>query len=156
MTTSVSHELVRAFFAARVSYDPAKIAAMIDDDIEWSMSGPVDILRYAGYRRGKEAVLKGLVERGPAIFKPTDIVIDDIVVEGDKAITRTRVIGVQHTTGHTISYQCAQLMRFRDGKLVQFRCIIDSFDAAEQVLGREIDLSDAPLNTGPAAMLSAL
>ncbi len=152
MATSVSHELVRAFFEARVSYDPVKIGAFMDDDIEWSMSGPVDILRYAGYRRGKEAVLHGLVERGPAIFKPTNIIVDDIVVDGDKAITRTRVIGVQRTTGRTISYQCAQLMRFREGKLVQFRCIIDSFDAAEQMLGHEIDVSDtpAPVSAGPA------
>jgi ketosteroid isomerase-like protein len=155
MTTAASRELVRAFFQARLSCDPAKIAPLMDDDIEWSISGPVDILRYAGYKRGKDAVLKALVEEGPKVFKPDDLIIDDIVVEGDSAITRTQVIGVQRTTGRAISYQCAQLMRFRDGKLLHFRCIIDSFDAAEQVLGREIDISDTPLNAEPAIKVPA-
>jgi ketosteroid isomerase-like protein len=144
MTTSVSHELVHAFFQARLSYDPAKIAAVLDDDIEWSMSGPVDLLRYAGQRRGKQAVIDTLITQGLHTFKLDDLTIDDIVVEGNTAITLTRVIAVQANTGRKISYSCAQLLRFRGGKLVEFRCINDSFDAAEQVLGREIDVSDAP------------
>jgi ketosteroid isomerase-like protein len=156
MTTTDSRELVRAFFQARLSCDPAKIAPLMDDNIEWSISGPVDILRYAGYRRGKDAVVKALVEQGPAIFKPSDIVIDDMVVEGETAITRTRVVGVQCATGRSISYQCAQLMRFSAGKLLHFRCIIDSFDAAEQMLGREIEISDTPLNAKPAITVPAL
>jgi hypothetical protein len=32
-------------------------------------------------------------------------------------------------------------MRFRDGKLVESRAVIDSFDAAEQVLGHQISAS---------------
>src|SRR4051812_43971456 len=120
MTTAVSAELVHAFYQARLSCDPAKIAPFLDDDIEWSISGPVDILRYAGYRRGKEAVLKELVDRGSEIFQPNDLVVEDIVVDGDKAMTRTRVAGVLAPSGRAISYQCAQLLRFRDGKLVQF------------------------------------
>ena len=36
-------------------------------------------------------------------------------------------------------------MHYRDGKLVELRALIDSFDAAEQVLGHPINTSpDAP------------
>jgi len=35
-------------------------------------------------------------------------------------------------------------MKFRDGKLVECRAIIDSFNAAEQMIGHPIDLSDQP------------
>ena len=35
-------------------------------------------------------------------------------------------------------------MRFRDGKIVEYRAIIDSFDAAEQMIGHPIALSDSP------------
>src|SRR4051812_40846935 len=98
MTTPVSHELVRAFFQARVSYDPARIAALLDDDIEWSMSGPIDVLRYAGQYRGKQAVLNALVTEGLKTFKVTDLQINDIVVDGEQAATHCRVIGVKFPT----------------------------------------------------------
>ena len=156
MTTAVSAELVREFFAARVAGDRARIGALIDDDIDWSISGPVDILPYAGHRRGKQAVLDTVVHLGRKIFEITDVQIDDIVVDGDKAIVRTRLSGVHRPTGRRISYHGAQLLAYRDGMIIRYRAIIDSFDAAEQVLGREIDISDAPPNAGPAVKVPAL
>ena len=156
MTTAVSAELVREFFAARVACDSARIGALIDDDIEWSISGPVDILPYAGHRRGKQAVLDTVVQQGRKIFEITDVQIDDIVVDGDKAIVRTRLSGVHRPTGRKISYNGAQLLAYRDGKIVRFRAIIDSFDAAEQMLGHEIDISVTPPNAGPAVKVPAL
>ena len=156
MTTAVSAELVREFFAARVAGDPARIGALIDDDIDWSISGPVNILPYAGHRRGKQAVLDSVVQQGRKIFEVTDVQIDDIVVDGDKAVVRTRLSGIHRPTGRKISYNCAQLLAYRDGKIVRFKAIIDSFDAAEQMLGREIDISDTPPNAKPAITVPAL
>jgi hypothetical protein len=40
-----------------------------------------------------------------------------------------------------VSYSNAQFMRFRSGKLFEFRAVIDTFDAAEQVLGHPISAS---------------
>src|SRR5262245_29370805 len=117
MTTAGSAELVREFFAARLTRDPAIIGPLLDDDIEWTICGPVDVLRYAGQRRGKEAVLKGLIEQAPGTFKPGEVIVEDIIVDGDKAVTRTRVTGVIQPAGRAISYQCAQLFQFRDGKI---------------------------------------
>ena len=142
MTAAVTAELVREFFAARVSGDLERIAPLIDDDIEWSISGPIDILPYAGQRSGKRAVLDTIAQ-GPKIFKITDVQIHDIVVDGDKAIVSTRLSGVHRPDGRRISYNGAQLLTYRDGKIVRFKAIIDSFDAAEQMLGREIDISGA-------------
>jgi ketosteroid isomerase-like protein len=156
MTTAVSAELVREFFAARVACDSARIGALVDDDIEWSISGPVDILPYAGQRRGKQAVLDTVIQQGRKVFEVTDVTIEDIVVDGDKAIVRTRLSGVHHPSGRRISYHGAQLLAYRNGKIVRFHAIIDSFDAAEQMLGREIDISDAPPNAGPAVKVPAL
>ncbi len=55
---------------------------------------------------------------------------------------------VHACTGRTVSYRSAQFILARDGKIVNFRGLIDSFDAAEQVLGH-------PFNTavdGPPAL----
>ena len=34
-------------------------------------------------------------------------------------------------------------VRFANGKLIEYSSVLDSFDAAEQMLGREIDISGA-------------
>lgn len=156
MTTAVSAELVREFFAVRVAGDTARMGALIDDDVEWSISGPVDIMPYAGQRRGKQAVLDSVVQQGRKVFEITEVQIEDIVVDGDKAVVRTRLSGIHRPSGRRISYNSAQLLAYRNGKIVRFRAIVDSFDAAEQVLGREIDISDTPPGAGPAVKVPAL
>jgi len=46
----------------------------------------------------------------------------------------------QRATGRIIQTLFAQFVRFRDGRIVEFREFLDSFDAVEQVLGREIKI----------------
>ena len=41
---------------------------------------------------------------------------------------------VHACAGRTVSYRSAQFILARDGKIVDFRGLIDSYDAAEQVL----------------------
>ncbi len=42
-------------------------------------------------------------------------------------------------------------MQFRDSKIVEYRAIIDSFDAAEQMIGHPIELSDTLHNSSTAS-----
>lgn len=49
--------------------------------------------------------------------------------------------GIKGPPKRTISYRVSQLSRFRDGKVVELCSIIDSFDAAEQILGHAIDVT---------------
>jgi ketosteroid isomerase-like protein len=71
---------------------------------------------------------------------------EEILIEGERAATFMRLSAIHAATGRAVSYRCAQFLRFSDGELVEFRALIDSFDAAEQVLGHPINTSlDAPL-----------
>ena len=70
--------------------------------------------------------------------------LESLLIDRDRAATFSRLTGVQSGTGRTISYHQAQFMQFRDGKIVEYRGIIDSFDAAEQMIGHPIELSDTP------------
>ena len=45
---------------------------------------------------------------------------------------------MRRDVGHAISYRIAQFFRFHDQKVVEYVSLIDSFDAAEQVLGRPL------------------
>ncbi len=129
------------YFDACVSRDPARIAAYLDDNVDWSIAGPVDLLLFCGQRFGKSAVLDVMLRLGPSLLEITTMDIEEVLIDGDRAATFMRLSGVLASTGRTVSYRCAQFLRFRDRKLIEFRALIDSFDAAEQVLGRPIEVA---------------
>ncbi len=147
MTTGISRELVKEYIAACVSRDPDRIARYLDDEIEWSLGGPVDLLPFCGQRRGKSAVIDTIVRLGPSSIRLTNMDLEELLIDGDTAATFMRVTAIHAGTGRTVSYRCAQFFRFRNGMLVEYRALIDSFDAAEQVMGRAINTSpvDPPM-----------
>jgi ketosteroid isomerase-like protein len=143
---SVSRAQVQAFYQAYATRDPARIAPFLDDDVHWTISGPIDVLRFCGERRGKAEVLDLFDRPVPIVFSVIGLDPEALLIEGDRAAMLATLSGVKDECQRKIRYQVAQFLRFRDGKLVEFRCIIDSFDAAEQILGHAIDLSRS--NTG--------
>lgn len=141
MTTGISRDLVSAYFQACVSCEAARIAPYLDDDVDWSCAGPIDLLLFCGQKRGKAVVLDTLARLAPSVIKPVEMNIDEIVIDGDRAATFMRLSAIHVPSDRRVSYRCAQYLRFRDGKLVEFRSLIDSFDAAEQVLGHPIKVA---------------
>lgn len=150
MTTHVSRNAVIAFFQAYSSRDPVRIAPFIADDVEWMIVGPVDLLHFCGPRKGKAAVLDLFQRVIPNVLDVNGVESDIVLVDGDRAATYNRITAIQRTTGRTISYRSAQFMRFRNDKVIEYRSIIDSFDAAEQVLGHPIELPADVLTRAPA------
>jgi ketosteroid isomerase-like protein len=145
MPTPISRQLVRDYFQAQLSRDPAQLAPFLDDRVKWSVAGPVDLLHFCGEWNGKQAVIDAIVRRVPSLLKVTGMDFEEILIDGARAATFTRLSAIHASTGRTVSYRCAQFLRFHDGKLVEFRALIDSFDAAEQVLGHPINTArDAP------------
>jgi ketosteroid isomerase-like protein len=140
MTAPVSRAVVAAFYQAYASRDQAKIAPFIDDNAEWMIVGPIDIFPFCGRRRGKAAVLELFARVVPELLQITGVVTDQLLVDGDCAAALNRLTAIQRSTGRIISYRSAQFVRFRNNKVVDFRSLIDSFDAAEQVLGHHIDI----------------
>ncbi len=138
MTTT--RAAVTELYDAYARRDFERFAAIIDDDIDWIIYGPVQVFPFAGQRRGRIAVLEALggiaqdylLER----YEPRVI-----IVEGDRAAVMSDVAFQQRSTGRTVSTQLANFLRFRNGKLIEFREFANSFDLVEQALGRWIEVS---------------
>jgi ketosteroid isomerase-like protein len=47
----------------------------------------------------------------------------------------------QRSTNRIIQLLVAHFMRLRDGRIIEMREFMDSFDAVQQVLGHEIDMT---------------
>ena len=138
MSYAVPRAVVEAFYKAYAARDAEKIAEFLDDDVEWTISGPVDYLRFCGTHRGKAAVLDLIGRQVPEVLRVFSFVPDAILVDGDQVAMLSRQSAKRTDDGRVISYRVANFMRFRDGKVIENLSLLDSFDAVEQVLGHPL------------------
>ena len=141
MPVTVSKQHVRDFYDAKMSRDPEIIGRYLHDDVDWSIAGPVDLIPFCGQWRGKPAALDVMCRVAPSCITVNKVILDDLLLDGDKAAVFNRITSTQNRTGRTITYQRAEFFGFSDGKIRTYRSTMDSFDIAEQVLGHEIDLT---------------
>jgi ketosteroid isomerase-like protein len=147
MTKPVSRSVVEAFYKAYASRDAAKVGQFLADNVEWTISGPVDLLPFCGTRHGKAAVLDFIDRLVPEVFRVFSFVPDVILIDGERVATLNR-LSARATDGRIISYRLAHFMRFEDGKVVENVSLIDSFDAVEQVLGHPLNVPERRAHTG--------
>ena len=139
MTTQSTRAIVEDLYAAYARRDFDRVSALIHDDIDWVIYGPMQVFPFAGARRGKIAVLQALggiaqdymLER----YEPKVMVVD-----GDRAAVMSEVSFRQRATARTLRFALANFLRFQDGRLIEFREFANSFDLVEQAIGRFIEV----------------
>jgi ketosteroid isomerase-like protein len=142
MSNVISRAVVEGFYKALGARDMKTLAKYLDDDVVWTISGPVDILPFCGQRRGKSVVLNLLVRDIPTLLTGRRFTPNAMLVDGDRAAVLGKLTAVKRDGGRSISYRIAQFMRFEAEKVVEYTSIIDSFDAVEQMLGHPIAVQD--------------
>jgi ketosteroid isomerase-like protein len=138
LTEPVPRAVVEAFYKALAGCDMETLAPFLDDNVVWTISGPVDILQFCGQHSGKTVVLKLLDRDIPLLLEKRRLYPESMVIDGDRVAVLGKLSARRRDVGHAISYRIAQFFRFRDEKVVEYVSLIDSFDAAEQVLGRPL------------------
>jgi hypothetical protein len=141
MAHALTREFIESFYRARLSRDPARIEPYIDDNVDWLITGPIELLQFCGQRCNKAEVVDTITRVMPAIMHVAKVELESMLIDRDRAATFNRLTGVLAGTGRTISYQQAQFMQFRANKLVEYRAILDSFNAAEQMIGHPIEVA---------------
>lgn len=142
MAYTVSRSVVDAFYRAYTSRDPQQIGAMLDDDVEWYVAGPTEVMQVCGTWRGKAAVIERFSTFIPKIIQFKNLQIETLLADGDSSAMFGRISCVHRPTGRQISHRVAHLVRYRDDKVVSYRVMNDSLDAAEQYVGHHIALTD--------------
>lgn len=141
MTAPVPRSVVDALYQAYISRDPQRIGALLDDDVEWHVAGPAEVMQVCGYWRGKAAVIDRFARIVPQVIDFKSLDIEHLLVDGDRSAMFGRITSVHRRTGRRISHRVAHIARYRDGKVVYFRVVNDSLDAAEQFIGHHLDLA---------------
>ena len=143
MADAVSRAAVEAFYQAYITRDPQRIAAVVDDDVEWIVAGPADVMQVCGTWRGKAAVIDRFATQMPKIIRFKRLEIESLLVDGDSSAMFGRISCTHIPSGRSISHRVSHLVRYRNGKVVSLRVVSDSLDAAEQYIGHHIALNDA-------------
>jgi ketosteroid isomerase-like protein len=78
----------------------------------------------------------------PQILAVNRVDIEHLLVDGDSSAMFGRITSLLHENGRVISHRVSHIMRYCGGKVVYFRVINDTFDAAEQFLGHRLNVHD--------------
>ena len=135
---AASEATFKAFFEAYALRDAQKVAPFLHDDVEWTVSGPVDVLPFCGVHRGRDNVVDLIGRQVPAVLRVSSFVPESVVIDGDQVALLTRLTARRASDGHVISYRVANFFRFRDGQVFRNLSLLDSFDAVEQVIGHSL------------------
>ncbi len=137
MARQITRGEVEAFYKAYAARDVETISQFLADDVEWTISGPIDVLPFCGTRHGKAAVLELIEREVPSVFRVYSFAVTALLVDGEQAAILAR-LAARGADGRTISYRLSHFIRFHDGKIVRCLSLIDSFNAVEQVLGHSL------------------
>ena len=99
----------------------------------------MSVFPVSGPRRGRAAVLAVMADIATS-FALESYQPDVMIVDAKRAALLSDVSYRQRATDRVLRVRIANFLRLRDGRLIEFREFIDSFDAVEQALGRELQL----------------
>lgn len=129
--------LAEIFYRASAKRDIERAMSLIADDVDWLVQGPVDVFPFLGQKHGKAAVLDGY--RAIArMLEITEYVVETLLVDGDRVSALIRISAILRATGRVMSIRTSQFSRFRNGRIVEMRAVIDTYDMVEQTLGRRL------------------
>src|SRR4051812_3640150 len=104
----------------------------LDEEIDFLSHAPADIFPYLGKCRGREEVIRALSmvhERLEVItFWPITVLID-----GNNAALTVVISVKERSSGRSAYFLAAHFLRFRHGRIAEYRAIIDSLDAVRQL-----------------------
>ena len=129
----------RAFHRAINERRSEDLEALIDDDVDWAIYGPIEMFPFLGARRGKAAVLEVCRQIADKVrIHRHDR--ETVMLGAESASSMLRYSLTALDSNRPISVRLAHFAQFRAGRLLNIRVILDSFDLVEQALGRPLHL----------------
>ena len=113
--------------------------SLIDEDVDWTVYGPIDMFPFLGARHGKAAVLE-VVRQIAENVRVHRFDRESIMLGVDSASSMMRYSLTALDSSKPISLRLAHFAQFKAGRLLSIRVLVDTFDLVEQALGHPINL----------------
>ncbi|HEY0328653.1 MAG TPA: nuclear transport factor 2 family protein [Rhodopseudomonas sp.] len=115
------------------------LAALLDDDVDWRMYGPIDMFPFFGAKRGKPEILEVCRQIADNV-RIHRFDREAVMLGADTAASMIRYSLTALDSNKPISLRLAHFAQFKAERLASIRIVIDTFDLVEQVIGHPIDL----------------
>ena len=115
------------------------LEALIDDDVDWAIYGPIDMFPFLGARHGKAAVLE-VVRQIAENLRVHRFDRESVMLGVDSAASMMRYSLTALDSNKPISLRLAHFAQFREGRLFSLRILIDTYELIEHALGRPLHL----------------
>lgn len=119
-----------------------EVEALIDEEVDWALYGPIDMFPFFGPRGGKLAVLD-VIRQIASRVQIRGFERETTMLGVDTAASMVRYCMIERHSDRSISLRVVQFAQFKAGRLINMRVLVDTFDLVEQALGRQIQLSKA-------------
>jgi ketosteroid isomerase-like protein len=129
----------RALHRAINEHQAEDLEALIDDDVDWAVYGPIDMFPFLGARHGKAAVLEVCRQIADNV-RVHRFDRESVMLGVDSAASMMRYSLTALDSNRPISLRLAQFAQFKAGRLTSMRVVVDTFDLVEQAIGRPIHL----------------
>ena len=116
-----------------------QIEALIDEDVQWSIHGPVEMFPFLGARRGKAAVLEVIRQISEKV-RVHRFDRESILLGVDTAASMMRYSLTVLDSNKPVRLRLAHFAQFREGRLFSLRMLVDTYELIEQALGRPLHL----------------
>jgi len=129
----------RALHRAINERQPQDLEALIDEDVDWAIYGPIEMFPFLGARRGKAAVLEVIRQIADNV-RVHRFDRESIMLGVDSAASMMRYSLTSLDSNKPISLRLAHFAQFRAGRLRSIRVLVDAFYLVEQALGHPLHL----------------
>jgi ketosteroid isomerase-like protein len=111
----------------------AEIEPLIDEDVDWTIHGPVELFPYFGSRRGKAAVLEVIRQIADKV-RVHRFDRESIMLGVEQAASMLRYSLTVLDTNKPARLRLAHFAQFREGRLSSLRILVDSYELVEQAV----------------------
>ena len=115
------------------------LETLIDEDVDWAIYGPIDMFPFLGARHGKAAVLE-VIRQIAENVRVRRFERESVMLGEDSAASMMRYSLTALDSNKPISLRLAHFAKFKAGRLISIRVLVDTFDLVEQALGHPIHL----------------
>jgi len=131
MSQSDTLHLAQEFLARMGSdADPAEIAKLFSEKLDWEIAGDTGVLPWIGRKTGRAAITD-FVTDSRAMIERISFEVRDILASDSRAVILGSLASKFRRTGKTVTTDFAIVLTVANGKIICFQMFEDSFAVSQ-------------------------
>ena len=110
--------------------EPAEIAKLFSENMEWKIAGDTGVLPWIGQKSGRAAIID-FVNDSRAIIERISFEAHDILAGDDRAVILGSLASKLKPTGKIVETDFAIVLTVANGEIVRFQMLEDSFAVSQ-------------------------